>query len=265
MDAAPLRSGPGPGPGSGGGAPGQESRRAGGLPAGGGGRAGGPAAAAVLLLAAGAQAPRPAGGGAEPGLGLTPCSPAPRQRPRPLRCAPPTVGGGAPGKWVRGVGVKKFRPELNHRREKGDRACMRLKRLFSCPGSPFSPPTRRSLSLEGRGMPGLHGPAGKTRRPLGPRHSRRQPSGLLARPWPLPWPGRPAPQVSTPTPETSGLPHTRLPFRAAATPQGCREPLASPALLESRRLLTPSHLPRSIKFKFQSLRPRDTQPGLSSQ
>lgn len=69
-------------------------------------RAGGPAAAAVLLFAAGAQAPRPAGGGAEPGLRLTPSSPALRQRPRPLRYAPPTAGGDALGKWVRGVGVK---------------------------------------------------------------------------------------------------------------------------------------------------------------
>ena len=91
VDAAPLRSAQGLGlglglgravavalPGAGG--------QADGLPAGGGGWAGGRAAAAPLRRwGSGSAACR---GGAEPGLYLTPSSPASGQRPRPLRCAP---------------------------------------------------------------------------------------------------------------------------------------------------------------------------------
>lgn len=104
VDTAPLRSAQGLGlgraaavefPGAGG--------QAGSPLAEAGGRA---AAAAALGFAAGAQAPRPARGGAEPGLCLTPSSPATKQRPRPLGYAPPTVGRDALGEWVRGVAVK---------------------------------------------------------------------------------------------------------------------------------------------------------------
>lgn len=137
---------PGPEPGGGGGTPGR--RRAVGLPVGGGCRAGG--GGGLLGFTAGAQAQRPAGGGAEPGLCLTPWSPAPRQRPRPLRYATPTVGGDALGEWVRASGSNTFRLELNNWRElRADCLYVQVRCLLLLEDS-FLPSHFRSLSVGGR-------------------------------------------------------------------------------------------------------------------